>query len=73
MSNPLRLNHVKAAKEEAVRLGATFTLENGTHHWIGVISINGQQRKTSLSRTPSDHRVAHKVKIIVRRAVAEMT
>jgi hypothetical protein len=70
--NPHRLNHVVAAQEEAVRLGATFTLENGRHHYIGVIAFNGKVRKTALSRTPSDHRVAHKVKVIVRRYIEEM-
>lgn len=68
-----RLPHIAAAKEEAERLGAAFTLENGSHHFIGVISINGQVRKTALSRTASDHRVAHKVRKFVRKAIREMT
>lgn len=68
-----RLEHIAAAEDEALKFGATFTLENGRHHFIGVIAINGKVRKTALSRTASDHRVAHKVRKFVRKAIREMT
>ena len=48
-----KLDHVEAAKAEAIRLGATFTVQNGGKHLIGIICYNGKCRKTSLSYSPS--------------------
>lgn len=67
-----KMEHVEAARQEAIRLGATFTLENGKH-LAGIIAINGKSRKAFISRTPSDRLVCHKVKITVRRLIREMT
>lgn len=66
-----RLEHIEAAREEAIKLGATFKVETGKKHLIGVISINGQSRKTSLSVSPSRLACYQTVKY-VRKAIKEM-
>ena len=66
-----RLEHIEAAKKEAIRLGATFNVEPGKKHLIGIISINGQSRKTSLSVSPSRLACYQTVKY-VRKAIKEM-
>lgn len=68
---PQRLEHIEAAKAEAIRLGATFSLERGGKHLIGVIYYNGQHRKTSLSASPSRLASLKTIKY-VRRAIEEM-
>jgi hypothetical protein len=68
------LEHVEAAKDEALKLGASFTIEHGKKHLIGVIAFNGQVRKQALSRSlKKDQNVCHIVRKFVRRAVEEMT
>ena len=66
-----KLEHVEAAKAEAKRLGATFTIHNGGKHLIGVICINGKCRKTALSYSPSRLACFQTVKY-VRHAVKQM-
>lgn len=68
-----RLEHVEAAKEECRRLGASLEIIQGGRHLIGVVAINGKTRKTSLSISPSDHRVCGKVRQYIRKMVREMT
>ena len=66
-----RLEHIEAAKAEAIRLGATFELQNGGKHLIGIIHYNGKCRKTSLSASPS-RMACYQAKQYVRRIVKEM-
>lgn len=66
-----RLEHIEAAKAEAERLGATFELKSGGKHMIGIISINGKCRKTSLSLSPSRLACYQTIKY-VRKAIREM-
>lgn len=66
------LEHIEAAKAEAIRLGATFELQKGGKHLIGVIYYNGQHRKTSLSASPSRLACYQAIKY-VRRAIQEMS
>ena len=67
-----RLEHIEAAKNEAIRLGARFELLQTKKSFIGVIYINGRCRKTSFSVTPSRLANYQTVKYI-RQAVREMT
>ena len=66
-----KMEHIDAAKAEASRLGASFELINGGKHLIGVISFNGQCRKTSFSVSPSRLACYQTVKY-VRKLVEEM-
>lgn len=66
-----RLEHVEAAKAEAIRLGATLELKKGGKHMIGVIWYNGKCRKTSFSMSPSRLACYQTIKY-VRKAVEEM-
>ena len=66
-----QLEHIEAAKAEAIRLGATFELKKGGKHLIGIIWYNGKCRKTSLSVSPSRLACYQTVKY-VRKAVQEM-
>lgn len=67
-----RLEHVEAAKEEAIRLGASFELGDCSRHICGIIAINGKQRKIFLSKTTNSGSVCHVVREDVRRKVKEM-
>lgn len=66
-----RLEHIESARLEAIKLGATFQVENGGKHFIGVICINGKCRKTSLSQSPS-RLACYQVVKYVRRMIKEM-
>ncbi len=68
-----RLDHVEAAKAEAIRLGAEFKLDYCTKHIVGIISLNGQQRKIFMSKTTANGSVCHIVKLDVRKKVKEMS
>lgn len=67
-----RLEHLEAARDECLRLGATFTFDTSGKHITVTVGCNGQVRKTFLSKTPSDWRVTRKVRAIVRNYIAEM-
>lgn len=67
-----KLEHVNAAKDEAQRLGATITFEQGKKHLIGVIALNGKQRKISVSRCDKVAGICNIVREDVRRKVREM-
>lgn len=67
-----RLEHVEAAKAEALRLGASFELERCKRHIKAILSLNGKQRKVFMSVSPSDHRVAMNIREDVRKKVREM-
>ena len=66
-----RLEHVEAAKAEAIKLGARFELEHGSKHLIGIIWYNGKCRKTSLSVSPSRLACYQTIKY-VRKAIQDM-
>lgn len=68
-----RLEHVEAAKSEAVRLGAIIKFNYGSKHIVGVIAINGKYRKLFLSKSTKSGSVCHVVREDVRRKVKEMT
>lgn len=67
----IKLEHVEAAKKEAIRLGAILEVEQGGKHLIGIIYFNGQHRKTSFSISPSRLANFQAIKY-VRRAVEQM-
>lgn len=67
-----RLEHVEAAKAEALRLGASIELERCKRHIRAIVSLNGKQRKVFLSISPSDHRVVMNVMEDVRKKIREM-
>lgn len=64
--------HVEQAKAEAIRLGASIEIERRSKHIVGIIRLNGQQRKIFLSCSPRDNKIAHVVREDVRRKVKEM-
>lgn len=66
-----QLEHIEAAKAEAIRLGATFEVKKGSKHLIGIIWYNGKCRKTSLSVSPSRLACYQTIKY-VRKAIQEM-
>lgn len=67
-----RLDHVEAAKAEAERFGASIEFQHCRKHIVGIISINGQQRKVFISTTAKDGRILHNVREDVRKKVKEM-
>lgn len=67
-----RLAHVEAAKDEAIRLGATISVTPCSKHIVGIIAINGQYRKIFLAKTPRDNKICHVVREDVRKKVREM-
>lgn len=67
-----RLPHVEAAKEEASRWGAAISLERSKRHIVGVLAINGKQRKVFISATPSCYRASDNIREDVRKKVKEM-
>lgn len=67
-----RLEHIEAAKAEAIRLGATIEFSQGGKHIHGIIAIDGKQRKIFLSKTTNSSSVCHIVKEDVRRKVKKM-
>ena len=52
---PKRLPHVDAARNEALKYGASFDTENRSKHICGHIRLNGKCRKVFLSVSPSDN------------------
>jgi hypothetical protein len=66
-----QLEHIQAARDEAIRLGATFEIKKGGKHLIGVIWLNGKCRKTSISASPS-RLACYQVIKYVRKAIKEM-
>jgi len=65
-----RLEHVEAAKAEAIRLGASFSYERGRKHIIATICIDGKCRKLSFSGSPSGmciYNVIDDVRRLIRR------
>ena len=66
-----RLEHIEAAKAEAIKLGAVLELECGGKHIKGVICYNGKRRVTSFSQSPSRLACYQTVRY-VRKAVKEM-
>lgn len=67
-----RLEHIEAAKDEAMRLGATINFEQGKKHLVGVIAVNGKQRKIFVSRCCKIAGICNIVREDVRRKVKEM-
>lgn len=68
-----RLSQVDAAKAEATKFGASLELDRCRKHIVGIVKLNGKQRKVFISVTPSDGaRVAHNVREDVRRKIREM-
>lgn len=67
-----RLEHVEAAKAEAIRLGASIELKRCKRHIVGLLKLNGKQRKVFISVTPSCYRARDNIREDVRKKVKEM-
>jgi len=67
-----KLEHVEAAKAEALRLGAELTITSINHHIKGLIKYGDQNRKIFISKTPSCARALLNIKEDVRKKVKEM-
>ena len=67
-----RLEHVEAAKAEALRLGASLTIVATNHHIKGLLKYGDQNRKIFISKTPSCARALLNIKEDVRKKVKEM-
>lgn len=65
-----RLDHLDAAKNETIALGFTFHVERTQRHFkFYVVAPDGRQRMVTISLSPSDHRVLHRVRSDIRNAV----
>lgn len=67
-----RCETIDAAKEEAIKLGATFSYECGKKRLIGIVSINNKSKKIAISKHSTDYRVLMNIRENVRNAVKEM-
>lgn len=68
-----RYEHVEAAKEEALKHGASFSWRHDGSKLTGIVSLNGKSRKLFMSVTPSDHRASQNIRKNVREYIREMT
>lgn len=68
-----RYQHVEAAKEEALKHGASFSWKHDGSKLTGYISLNGKSRKLFMSVTPSDHRAADNIRKNVREYIRELS
>ncbi len=68
-----RLDHVEAAKEEALKHGASFSWQHDGSKITGIISLNGKSRKLFMSVTPSDRRASQNIRKNVREYIREMS
>lgn len=68
-----RLDHVEAAKEEALKHGASFSWEHNGGKITGYVKLNGKCRKLFMSVTPSDHRASLNIRKNVRDYIREMS
>jgi hypothetical protein len=66
-----RQEHIEAAKQEAIRLGAILEIVGRNGHYIGVIYFNNKQRKVTFSSTPNGM-CCRSVETYVRRIVREL-
>jgi hypothetical protein len=67
-----RLDHVEAAKEEALKHGASFSWRHDGSKITGMISLNGRSRKLFMSVTPSDRRASQNIRKNVREYIREL-
>lgn len=67
-----RYLHVEAAREEALKHGASFSWSHTGSKLTGVIELNGKSRKLFMSVTPSDHRASQNIRKNVREYIREM-
>lgn len=68
-----RLEHVEAAKEEALKYGASFRWRHQGSKITGIIELNGKCRKLFMSVTPSDGRASQNIRKNVRDYIKEIT
>ena len=68
-----RYEHVEAAKEEALKHGASFSWYRDGSKITGVVQFNGNSRKLFMSVTPSDHRASKNIRKNVREYIREMS
>jgi len=68
-----KFEHVEAAKEEALKYGASFSWQHDGSKITGFIQLNGKSRKLFMSVTPSDHRAAKNIRKNVREYIREMS
>lgn len=68
-----RLEHVEAAADECLHLGADFQYQVKSKNIVGRIGYNGQTRKLFMSCTPSDWRAHKEIRKNVREYVKEMS
>jgi hypothetical protein len=67
-----RLDHVEAAKEEALKHGASFSWRHDGSKITGMMSLNGRSRKLFMSVTPSDRRASQNIRKNVREYIREL-
>lgn len=68
-----RLEHVEAAKEEALKHGASFSWRRDGSKITGYVELNGKSRKLFMSCTPSDRRASQNIRKNVREYIREMS
>lgn len=68
-----RYHHVEAAREEALKHGASFSWRHDGSKLTGIVSLNGKSRKLFMSVTPSDHKASQNIRKNVREYIREMS
>jgi len=67
-----KFEHVEAAKEEALKYGASFSWRHDGSKLTGTIELNGKCRKLFMSVTPSDKRASQNIRKNVREYIREL-
>ena len=67
-----KYEHVEAAKEEALKHGASFRWEHSGSKITGHVELNGKCRKLFMSVTPSDRRASQNIRKNVREYIREL-
>lgn len=67
-----RLEHVEAAADECLHLGADFQYQVKSKNIVGRIGYNGQTRKLFMSCTPSDYKASLNIRKNIREYIRQM-
>ena len=67
-----RYEHVEAAKEEALKHGASFRWGHSGSKITRYVELNGKCRKLFMSVTPSDRRASQNIRKNVREYIREL-
>lgn len=69
---PRRLDHIEAAADEAIKLGASFDYEMTSKNIVAIVGYRGKTRKVFMSCNPHSHSSNFNVRADVRKQVEGM-